>query len=72
MSAETLETGTVVERRILRLPEVETRIGFKRSHIYNLMHVGQFPKARRIGVRTVGWDSAEVDQWIAGRLGDPV
>jgi prophage regulatory protein len=72
MFAEMLETGTVVERRVLRLPEVEARIGFKRSHIYNLMNAGQFPKAKRIGVRTVGWDSAEVDQWITERLADPV
>jgi prophage regulatory protein len=65
-------TGTVVERRILRRPEVEARIGFKRSHIYNLMNAGKFPKAKRIGIRTVGRDSAEVDQWIAERLVDPV
>jgi prophage regulatory protein len=63
---------TVAARRILRRPEVEARIGFKRSHIYNLMNAGQFPKAKRIGVRTIGWDSAEVDRWIAERLGDPV
>ena len=28
----------------------------------------QFPKALRLGVRAVGWDSAEVEQWIADRL----
>jgi prophage regulatory protein len=67
MSNEMLEVGTV-ERRILRRPEVETRIGFKRSHIYKLMNAGKFPKAKRIGIRTVGWDSAEIDQWIAERL----
>ncbi len=56
------------ERRILRLDEVETKSGFKRAHIYNLMKKGQFPKALRLGVRAVGWDSVEVDQWIAERL----
>jgi prophage regulatory protein len=34
--------------------------------------MGKFPKAKRIGVRTVGWDSAEIDQWIFERLGDSV
>lgn len=56
------------ERRILRLDEVETKSGFKRAHIYNLMKVGRFPKAMRLGVRAVGWDSVEIDQWIADRL----
>ena len=56
------------ERRILRLDEVETKSGFKRAHIYNLMRKGQFPKALRLGVRAVGWDSFEINQWIAERL----
>ena len=56
------------ERRILRLDEVEAKSGFKRAHIYNLMRKGQFPKALRLGVRAVGWDSFEIDQWIAERL----
>ncbi|MDR0441213.1 MAG: AlpA family transcriptional regulator [Candidatus Accumulibacter sp.] len=76
MSAETLETAetvkTTVEHRILRRPEVEARIGFKRSQIYKMMNEGKFPKAKHLGIRTVGWDSAEIDQWIAERLADPV
>lgn len=55
-------------RQILRLGEVERRTGFKRSHLYNLMHAGRFPKAKRIGLRAVGWDAKEVEQWIAQRL----
>ncbi|MEH0873712.1 AlpA family transcriptional regulator [Pectobacterium cacticida] len=53
------------ERRILRLEEVEAKSGFKRAHIYNLMKKRQFPQALRLGVRAVGWDSIEIDQWIA-------
>lgn len=58
------------ERRILRRPEVEARTGFKRSHIYSLMKTDQFPKAVRLGKRAVGWYEAEIDQWIADRLGE--
>jgi prophage regulatory protein len=54
--------------RILRRPEVEEKTGFKRAHLYNLMKAGQFPQALRLGIRAVGWDSLEVDQWIAERL----
>lgn len=43
------------ERRILRREEVEAKTGFKRAHIYNLMKKGQFPKALRLGVRTIHW-----------------
>jgi len=59
---------TTSERRILRRAEVEQRTGFKRAYLYQLTKAGKFPKARRIGIRAVGWDSAEGDQWIADRL----
>ncbi len=56
-------------RRIMRLPEVKAATGFGRAHIYNLMKEGRFPKARKIGGgRVVGWDSAQVESWIAAQL----
>lgn len=64
------ETTAPREPRILRLSDVEQKSGFKRAHIYNLMSLGKFPKSVRLGVRAVGWDAAEVDQWIADRLQD--
>jgi prophage regulatory protein len=56
------------ERRILRRAEVEIKTGFKRAHIYSLMKEGQFPKPVPLGVRAVGWDSVEIEQWIVDRL----
>lgn len=64
MSAESHE----VTRRILRRPEVEARCGFKRAHLYKLIGEGKFPRPLRIGVRAVGWDSVEIDRWIAEQL----
>uniref|UniRef100_UPI003C7E64B2 AlpA family transcriptional regulator n=1 Tax=Pseudomonas veronii TaxID=76761 RepID=UPI003C7E64B2 len=58
-----------VERHIMRRDEVEHKTGFKRAHIYNLMKDGKFPQAKRIGLRAVGWDSLEIEQWIVERLG---
>ncbi|SFH38399.1 AlpA family transcriptional regulator [Pseudomonas sp. NFACC45] len=58
------------ERRILRLSDVEQKTGLKRSFLYSLMNLGKFPKSVRLGVRAVGWDAEEVDQWIADRLSD--
>jgi len=62
-------TQTQVERHIMRRGEVERKTGFKRAHIYNLMKEGKFPQAKRIGLRAVGWDSLEIEQWVAERLG---
>ncbi|HHQ4823036.1 TPA: AlpA family transcriptional regulator [Pseudomonas aeruginosa] len=56
------------EHRILRRAEVEAKTGFKRAHIYNLIKEGKFPKPLRLGVRAIGWDSVEIDQWITDRL----
>ncbi|MGE8050700.1 AlpA family transcriptional regulator [Pseudomonas monteilii] len=55
-------------RRILRLPDVELRTGFKRAHIYSLMSQGRFPKSIQLGSRSVGWDSLAVDRWIEDRI----
>ncbi|WP_323146518.1 AlpA family transcriptional regulator [Pseudomonas marginalis] len=55
-------------RYIMRREEVEQKTGFKRAHIYNLMKEGKFPRAKRIGLRAVGWDSLEIEHWIAERL----
>lgn len=55
-------------RRIMRLPQVQAATGFGRAWIYTLMSRGEFPKARRIGTRAVGWDSQEVEAWVADRL----
>ncbi|MEX5685323.1 AlpA family transcriptional regulator [Pseudomonas silesiensis] len=66
------ERALFAERRILRRSEVEAKTGIKRAHIYNLMKDGKFPKAKRLGIRAVGWDSTEIDAWIAERLEERV
>ena len=67
MSSQIPLQATPAEHRILRRVEVEAKTGFKRAHIYNLMKAGKFPKAVRLGVRAVGWDSVEIEQWITDR-----
>lgn len=66
-----METGfsnSTPQRRILRLPEVQVRTGFKRAHIYNLISQGRFPKSVQLGPRAVGWDSFAVERWIEDRI----
>ena len=68
MSSNSPAPPALNERRFLRRDEVEQRTGFKRAHIYTLMRSGRFPQSVRLGVRAVGWDSSEIDAWIAARL----
>ncbi|CAB3648442.1 AlpA family transcriptional regulator [Achromobacter pestifer] len=72
MTQQTSSDASNAERRILRRAEVEAKTGFKRAHIYRLMHQGKFPKAMRLGVRAVGWDSAEVEQWLTDRRNERI
>ena len=70
MSSQTTAPALAPEHRIMRRAEVEAKTGFKRAHIYSLMKEGKFPKAMCLGVRAVGWDSVEIEQWIADRRND--
>ena len=53
--------------RLIRLPEVEARIGLKKSTIYAGMAAKTFPAAVRLGNRCVAWHEAEIESWIASR-----
>lgn len=53
---------------LLRLPQVITRTGLKRSSIYNAMEAGTFPKQIPLGERAVAWNSDSIDQWINDRI----
>lgn len=66
MSISTHESSP--SRRILRLPDVEFRTGFKRAHIYNLMNQARFPRSIQLGPRAVGWDSLAVERWVEDRI----
>lgn len=68
MTTENLFPSAGAERRILRLAEVERMVGFKRTHIYNLIKLGSFPSPIRLGIRAVGWDSMQIAQWVNERL----
>ncbi|WP_137886278.1 AlpA family transcriptional regulator [Pseudomonas sp. 2FE] len=68
MAHTTTHTATQ-PRHIMRLPHVKAATGYGRAWIYQLMSEGRFPQARRIGTRAVGWDSLEIDAWVAEQLG---
>ncbi len=53
--------------RLLPLPEVESRSGFKSSFIYQLIKEGKFPKPVKIGAAS-RWRESEVQQWIHNQI----
>ena len=60
---------TVSERplRILRKPEVQTRVGFCDQQLLKLEALGLFPRRLQTGFRSVGWLEHEIDAWIADK-----
>lgn len=57
-------------RCIWRLPTVKARTGLGRTTIYDLMKAKRFPRGHRIaGSNITGWDSVEIEAWIAEQLG---
>ena len=51
----------MIEKRILRRPEVEKLVGLSSATIYRLMDRGAFPRPKKLGIRAVGWATAEVE-----------
>jgi len=55
---------------ILRLPEVIKRTGLSKSSIYAFMESGVFPQSISLGLRAVGWQDTEVNEWIKQRIAE--
>ena len=63
-SIKRLELGN----RLLRRRDVELKTGKSRAAIYADIRSGTFPEPIPIGINSVAWLEAEIDQWIADRL----
>lgn len=61
------EKITSIPDRILRRTEVEARTGLARSTIYDMVSKGEFPEPIRLTASSVGWVSAEIDDWLLSR-----
>jgi predicted DNA-binding transcriptional regulator AlpA len=60
--------------RLIRLPEVQTLTGLRRSAIYEQMQRGTFPRSVKVGPRAAVWSESSIQAWIAeclrGRSGN--
>lgn len=50
-------------QKLLRLPEVESITGIKKSTIYKLMKEGRFPQCVKVSARISVWPSDKVADW---------
>lgn len=49
--------------RLLPLPELERKVGFKHAKIYRLIRAGRFPSGKIIQGKRL-WRESEIDAWI--------
>ena len=55
---------------ILRRPQVEARVGLRRSTLYQRIAEGTFPAPVRLGSRAVGWLEHEITEWLTRRIAE--
>ena len=53
--------------QILREPSVRQLTGLSRSTRWRLQRIGAFPKPIRLSPGAIGYDLAEVEQWLEER-----
>jgi prophage regulatory protein len=52
---------------IKRVPAVLVQTGLSRSSLYAKVKGGDFPRPIKLGARSVGWRTEDIDAWIAAR-----
>ncbi len=50
--------------RLLRIPEVCERVGFKSSKVWEMAKRGTFPQPVRLGPKVSAWREHEVTEWV--------
>jgi prophage regulatory protein len=71
LSSTAVDAGIAIDAnkiRILRLPDVISRVGLKRASIYQYITRGAFPRPVSLGARAVGWIEHEIDAWLFERI----
>jgi prophage regulatory protein len=56
--------------RIMRLAEVMSVTGYKKSSVYKYVALGIFPRPVPLTGRAVGWVSTEIEDWVKARIAE--
>lgn len=57
-----------MSQSLIRLSEVQKRIGYSKAWIYRLLKEKRFPQSVKIGSRSIAFVESEVDEWINQRI----
>lgn len=52
---------------IIRLKQVLRKTGIGRSTLYHQIKSGEFPRPIKLGSRSVGWITSEIESWITAK-----
>lgn len=63
-----MNTSNTQTTRLIRLPEVLHKTGYKKTWIYRLITENKFPKPIKLCSRAVAFIEAEIDQWISDAI----
>ena len=55
---------------LIRLQEVQRRVGYGKAWIYKLIANNRFPKQVKIGTRSIAFVESEIDEWINQRIAE--
>jgi prophage regulatory protein len=55
-------------KKLIKIKGILERIPVSRTHIYNMIAAGKFPRPTHLGGYGSFWDSDEVDAWIQAHL----
>jgi len=53
--------------KVIRYPELKNRVTLSRSQIWRLEKAGKFPRRIQISDNSVGWDEADIEEWLQAR-----
>lgn len=53
---------------ILKIKEVKSLTKLSKASVYRLAKLGEFPSPIKLGERSSGWVSSEIEAWIESRI----
>jgi len=59
-----------MNKRIIRKPELFSKIGLSDATIWRMEKAGRFPQRIQLGGNSVGWFDDEIEMWLSKKAAD--
>jgi len=59
-----------MDQRIIRKPELFSKIGLSDATIWRMEKAGKFPRRICLGGNSVGWFNTEISDWLTKKASD--